>query len=164
MELNTASGRGVTVSLNNTVRPSGIAGVAVTDGVGVTLGIGVAEAVGVIEGVKVRVGVGVSDGFGVLDGVGVMITAAACDPNSLVTKPKNPRANPSSMRRQPSLILCWRKPKKGTRCAPRSRRHPSQRNIGMDMVSAATNMAIVESIVPRRSSPRFMYQLCDLVR
>jgi hypothetical protein len=72
------------------------------------------EAVGVIDGVKVRVGVGVSDGIGVSEGMGVMITAAACDPNSLVTNPKNPRANPSRMSRHPSLILCWRRPKKGT--------------------------------------------------
>ena len=113
IELKAASGRGVTVSLNNTVKPSGISGIAVTDGVGVMLAVGVMEAVGVVEGVRVRVGVGVIDGFGVLEGIGVTITATACDPNSLVTSPKKPSANPSKINRQPSLTRCWRRPKKG---------------------------------------------------
>lgn len=113
IELNAASGRGVTVSLNNTVKPSGISGVGVIDAVGVMLAVGVVEAVGVIEGVRVTVGVGVTDGIGVLEGNGVTITATAWDPNNLVTSPKKPKANPSKMSRQPSPTRCWRRPKKG---------------------------------------------------
>ena len=106
IELKAASGRGAIVSRNNTVKPSGICGVVVTVGVGVMLAVGVTEAVGVMDGIRVRVGVGVADGLGVLEGIGVTITATACEPNSLVTRPKKPRANPSKISLHPSLTRC----------------------------------------------------------
>lgn len=116
------------------------------------LAVGVTEAVGVIEGGGIRVGVGVRVGLGVFEGVGVTITATACGPNTRVTNPKKPSANPSRMSRHPSRIRWLRRAKNGIACAPRSVRHPSQSNKGMDRENKATTMAMAESRVPRNQS------------
>lgn len=99
-----------------------------------------------------RVGIGVRLGLGVFEGVGVIITATACGPNTRVTNPKNPSANPSRMSRHPSRIRWLRRVKNGMACAPRSVRHPSQSNKGMDRENKATTMAMAESRVPRSKS------------